>query len=729
LSFDLIGLPPTPEEVASFEAASRPDAYERQVERLLASPQYGERWGRYWLDVARYADTKGYVFFEEANFPWAWTYRDYVIRAHNGDLPYDRFVLEQLAADKLDLGADRRPLTALGFLALGGRFMNNVHDILDDRIDVVTRGLLGLTVTCARCHDHKFDPIPTKDYYSLYGVFASSQEPPVPPEFQPPPGTAEYVKFVKELAAREQKLADFLESKRRDLRDAARRRAGEYLLAVHNSSHAPDAQEFMLIAEGNDLNPSMVSRWRAQLRRSAKMGEPVFSLWHRLSELPEKEFAPKAAALLAGKPDLPVNSLVWKTFAAKPPQTMAEVCRRYGELLNDVDLQRQWYLTLVKGAPPAFPDTDREQLRLALHGLDAAPNVLPGQMSELELLPDRASQGVLQNLRNAVQQWRVSGPGAPPRATILVDLPRPIEPRVFLRGNPGNLGEPVPRRFLELLAGKERKPFTDGSGRLELARAVVDPSNPLTARVMVNRVWMHHFGRGLVATPGDFGLRSDPPSHPELLDWLAWRFASSGWSLKDLHRLIVTSAAYRQQSADRLDARRIDPENVLLWRAPRRRLDFEAMRDALLVTSGRLVAEIGGKSVQDSLGAGANRRSLYTHLDRLNMPNLLRTFDVPSPDATSPQRVETTVPQQALFLMNSPFAQDCTRRLLQRSDVASIPNVDGRVQRLYRILFGRSATVDELKLARDYLGEGRETAVWERYAQALLLTNEFVFVD
>src|SRR5262249_24490193 len=346
---------------------------------------YGERWGRHWLDVARYADTKGYVFFEEAAFPWAWTYRDYVIRSFNEDRPYDRFILEQLAADRLDLGTDRRPLTALGFLTLGGRFMNNVHDILDDRIDVVTRGLLGLTVTCARCHDHKFDPIPTRDYYSLYGVFASTRDPAVPPTFLDPPKMAEYEKFVKELEAREKKLADFLAAKHKALVESAKARAGEYLLAVHNSRDVPDTQEFMLIAEGNDLNPAMINRWRAFLRRSQKTGEPVFALWHALSALPAKDFADRAAALLRNPP-AKVNALVLRALIAKPPKTMADVARVHGDLFNEVEKKSLQTSNAELSAA-------EEELRQVFHGRDAPANLQPGQISELELLPDRASQG------------------------------------------------------------------------------------------------------------------------------------------------------------------------------------------------------------------------------------------------------------------------------------------------------------------------------------------------
>jgi hypothetical protein len=721
LSFDLIGLPPTPEEVDDFvrESVARPQAaFEELVERLLASPHYGERWARHWLDVARFADTKGYVFFEEANYPWAWTYRDYVIRAFNDDLPFDRFILEQLAADRLDLGTDKRPLTALGFVTLGGRFMNNPHDILDDRIDVVCRGLLGLTVTCARCHDHKFDPIPSKDYYSLYGVFASCIEPSVPPPFAEPAQTEEYQKFTKELELREQKLAEFLRTKHAELIASAKSRAAEYLLAAHALHDKPSTEEFMLIADGNDLNPTMVIRWQAYLARTRKTPHPVWGLWHALAALPEKDFAskaPAACAELIAKDD--VNLLVAGAFLAQPPKTLADAAKTYGDLLNGVER-----------LPVAKPQAAREELRQVFHGPNVPANPAPGEINELSLLPDRPSQGKLQEFRKAVEQWRATGPGAPPRANVLLDLPKPVQPRVFLRGNPNNLGDATPRQFLGVLSGPDRKPFTDGSGRLELARAIADHNNPLTARVFVNRVWMHHFGTGLVRTPGDFGLRSDPPSHPELLDHLAKEFMESGWSVKKLHRLILLSAAYRQSSSHGGEAAKIDPENVLLWRMNRRRLDYESLRDSLLTTSGRLSRNVGGPSVADMLGGGANRRTLYGFLDRLNVPGLMRTFDFPSPDATSPQRSETTVPPQALFLMNHPFVLDCARRLIQRPEVAAETDPEKRMTLLYRHIYGRSPTADELALGRQFIAEAGNAA-WDRYAHALLLANEAAFVD
>jgi cytochrome c553 len=728
LSFDLLGLPPTPEEVADFLADTRPDAYERLVDRLLASPHYGERWGRFWLDVARFADTKGYVFFQEANYPWAYTYRDYVIRALNEDLPYDTFVLHQLAADRLPLGNDRRPLTALGFLTLGGRFMNNVQDILDDRIDVVTRGLLGLTVGCARCHDHKFDPVPTADYYSLYGVFASCAEPDVPPLFEPPPRTPAYEKFAAELARRERALTDYVRAKHTEVTDGGRTRVAEYLLAAQARKGQPNAEEFMLLADGNDINPTMLVRWQAYLERTSRAPHRVFGPWHAFAALPEKDFAAKAPAVARGLTG--VNPLVAQALASPPPRSLNEVAARYAKLLNETE--RQWRLEvalaarLKRPAPTRLADADREELRLVFHAPGAPPNVAPGEINDLALFPDRPSQGVLQKLRSAVEKWRATGPGAPPRAHALEDLPRPVEPRVFKRGSPNNAGDAVPRRFLAVLSGPERRPFRDGSGRLELARAIVDRNNPLTARVMVNRVWLHHFGEGLVATPGDFGLRGEAPTHPELLDWLAHDFREGGWSIKRLHRRIVLSATYRQASADRPECRRVDPENTLCWRMNRRRLDFEAQRDAFLAVSGQLERAVGGPSVRD-LG-GSRRRTVYGYLDRLHVPGLWRTFDFPSPDATAPRRDHTTVPQQALFLMNNPFVLGSARALLARPEVAAERTEEGRVRRLYRLCYGREPGRDEVLLARAYLAEAGP-AGWERYAQALLVANEFAFVD
>ena len=360
----------------------------------------------------------------------------------------------------------------MGFLTVGRRFLGNPHDIIDDRLDVLTRGTMALTVTCARCHDHKYDPIPTKDYYSLYGVLASSVEPEQP--------------------------ADLM---------------------------------------------------------------------------------------------------------------------------------------------------------------------------------------------------------------TLADAERPVVPQVFVRGNPGNRGESVPRQFLSVLSGENRQPFGAGSGRLELARAIASRDNPLTARVIVNRVWLHYFENPLVRTPSDFGLRSEPPSHPELLDYLAASLVEHNWSLKDLHRLILKSSAYQQASVDRPECRAADPENQYLWRMNRKRLDFESLRDGLLAAAGQLDCSLAGPAVDLTKAPWSRRRTIYGLIDRQNLPNLFRTFDFASPDTHSPGRFTTTVPQQALYMMNSPFLAEMVRSLANQQELVGAIEPRQRIDRVYRLGLGRPASAKEIGLGLAYLDE------------------------
>jgi hypothetical protein len=471
LKFDLLGLPPTFDEVQSFVQDKSPAAWRDLVDRYLASPHYGERWGRHWLDVARYADTKGYVFQEERKYPFAYTYRDWVVRSLNEDLPYDQFLTRQIAADwLLKEGLPDSELAAMGFLTLGRRFLNNINDIIDDRLDVISRGTMALTVTCARCHDHKYDPIPQADYYSLYGVLRSSTEP---------------------------------------------------------KDH--------------------------------------------------------------------------------------------------------------KNAMPLF------------------------------------------------------------------ESDKPFNPYVFLRGSQGNHGPRVPRQFLEVIAGPERKPFANGSGRLELARAIASPDNPLTARVIVNRIWSHHFHSSLVTTPSDFGLRCEPPTHPELLDWLASHLVESGWSLKEVHRAILNSATWRQSSFDDPVKRKLDSENALLWKMNRGRLELEPMRDAILAVGGDLDLTVGGAAVDIVKHPTPRRRTIYGFIDRQNLPGLFRTFDFAGPDTHSPGRFRTSVPQQTLYLRNSPFLVEESRRVARRLDAKTSPTI--RIRNLFRTILGRDPNAGDIELVESFLAD------------------------
>ena len=416
-----------------------------------------------------------------------------------------------------------------------------------------------------------------------------------------------------------------------------------------------------------------------------------------------------------------------------PPASIEAVSAAYGRLFKQIE--ERWQSLRMRataaGEPPpdGLGDPPAEQLRRELYGKNT-PAMVPAIFGWgfIALFPDRGTQGEYKKLLKAVEEWSKKGEGAPPRAMVLLDRDDPFRPRIFQRGNPNRLGPEVPRRFLELLA-PDRHPFTRGSGRKELAEAIVAKDNPLTARVLVNRLWQHHFGRGMVHTPSDFGARSAPPSHPELLDYLADRFVRSGWSIKQLHRQILDSASYLQASDDRPDAQRKDPQNRWLWKMHRRRLSFEATRDALLSVSGDLDSQMGGPPVELLKPGFVPRRTLYGFINRMDVDPLLTTFDFPDPAATSGQRETTTVAPQSLYLMNNAFVQEAARRLSQRTDVSAAPTVAERLLRLYPLLFARSPTPREVELAEEFLGPDPDLHQWTRYAQTLLMGNEFVFLD
>jgi len=698
-TFDLIGLPPTPEEVTAFMADKSPEAFARVVDRLLASPRYGERWGRHWLDVARYADTKGYVFEEDRHFLYAYTYRDYVIRAFNEDLPYDQFIKEQIAADLLPSAVDKRSLAALGYLTLGRRFVNNINDIIDDRIDVVCRGMMGLTVACARCHDHKFDPIPSRDYYSLYGVFASSMEPKEEPLLGlETPGKA-HDEYLAEHKKRVEERDKFRAEHERALATQLRSQAGDYLLAAYEARESTNKPDLDAVAHAHKLHPSVLRRWTAGLEGWRTSQPAIFAPWFAFAALPEKDF-PARAKDLAAKFNVPINPLVARAFSGNPPATMKEVAERYGKVFTEID--KRWQDAMAATNSPtitALPDAAQEAVRQILYAADAPANLPPKEFDRLYETP--ISQK-LRALQRHVDELDATSPGAPLRAMALVDRPDPHDTHIFIRGNSANEGPEAPREFLQVLSGPDRKPFHKGSGRLELAEAIASPDNPLTARVLVNRVWMHHFGSPLVATPSDFGLRSEPPSHPELLDYLAARFMAEGWSIKKLHRLIMLSGAYQQSSDNNAACAAVDPNNQLLWRMNRQRLEFEAMRDTLLAVSGKLDLTAGGHAV-DITVPSSSRRTVYGYVDRQNLPDLFRAFDFASPDTSSPRRFYTSVPQQALFLMNSPWIIEQAKNLVNRPDFHSVSTDRQRFHLLYQLAFQRDPSHEEIEWARQFI--------------------------
>ncbi len=573
---DLIGMPPTPDEVDQFVTAAvqdRPAAVAALVDELLESPHYGERWGRHWLDVARYSDGYGGFLDNKANND-AWRYRDWVVDAFNRDLPYDLFVKLQITGD---LTGTRDDAIATGFFALGPTYISDGGDpdsqaqakseTLDDRIDTLSRGFLALTVSCARCHDHKFDPIPQQDYYSLAGVFNNS-------------------------GVREAPLAS------------------DDVVQAYNVRQAA-------IAELDKQVKALQDKAKKEKR------EPT-------------------------------------------PQEKAQI--------------EQWNKDLAglrETAPPKYPTAH------ALHDTGNA------------------------------------------------------DMKVAIRGNLRKPGAEAPRRFLRILAGDARTPFTDRSGRVELADSIADEKNPLTARVLVNRVWLHHFGKAIVRSPGNFGTLGEQPTHPLLLDWLAATFVESGWSIKSLHRQIMTSAAYQMSS--RLDEQNfaVDADNRLIWRMNPRRMDVEAWRDSLLKVTGELDLEPGGPPLDDL--SKTNRRTLYAKVSRngdvFASDTFLRLFDFPLMRATIAQRPTSIVPQQFLFMMNSPFMVARAKALAVRLEKEAHDN-DERIQLAYRLLFGRDPHEDEARIGREFLAESSadSDAATSRisrlaqYAQALLSSNEFMYV-
>jgi hypothetical protein len=608
VTFDLTGLPPAPAEVDAFLADTSPLAFERVVDRLLASPRYGERWGRHWLDVVRYADTSGNA--SDYPVPQAHRYRDWVVRSMNRDRPYDEFLREQVAGDLLtgiDAGRSER-VTATGYLAIARRFggdRNGEHHLtLEDTIDNLGRAVLGCSIACARCHDHKFDPFTARDYYALYGIFASTR--------YPFPGA--------EVGKRQEDFVPLLPPAE-----------VEALLRPHRAAVA---------AAQADSKRLQVAEAEA---RKAPDG-------------PSKKASVDAAARAA-----------------------AEGAKR---------------LAAAQARPPVIP---------------TAYAVAEG---------------------------------------------KPADARVHLRGDPARPGEEVGRGFPAVLGGQTLPPGSAASGRLQLAGWLTDPKNPLTARVMVNRIWQHHFGKGIVRTPNDFGRQGKPPTHPELLDFLASRFIESGWSVKAMHRIVLLSQTWQQASGGEPEAVARDPDNDLLGRHPRRRLDAESIRDSLLSVGGEL----------DETPAGAHpfppeqtwgftqhgpfaavyetrRRSVYLMQQRLRRHPYLALFDGADPSSATGARLSSTTPLQALFLMNDPLAHAAAASLAGRVTAAT-KDEPARLDLAFRLAWSRPPVREERQEAGEFLRRYRERlsalrtpaalvepAAWAAFARVLLSANEFIFVD
>jgi hypothetical protein len=724
LYLTLLGLPPTYEEVQQVINDPRPDWYQQLVDRLLTSPRYGERWGRHWLDVARYADTRGYAFNRDRNYPHAYTYRDYVVNAWNDDKPFDRFVMEQLAADQLELGDDLRPLAGLGFLTVGRKF-NNPHDDIDDKIDVVFRGLQGLTVACARCHDHKYDAIPTKDYYSLYGVFASTRE-----------GALPYIGHRQEVEAFQaqkseldvvqNQLNQFLNNQRQAIVDSARSHTEIYLAHVLKI----DPTKIQQLAERHSPAPTVIPKivraWRDYIRGQANDSHPVWFPWKALTALPANDqFQSQADQLIQSwkEPNRKINPLLLAELEKTRPANRLDIARIYGKVISNV--YQAWKKAGSNDRGLAKLSEAQRQIGIALF-TDRTPTEIKTE-NIVAYLDDEAKQRH-HDLTQQVARKKQQLPPELDRAMVVSDISQPVEPVVFIRGQAGRRGDRVPRQFIEVLSEENRKPFSQGAGRLELASHITDPDNPLTARVIANRIWMRLMGSSLVATPSDFGTRCPEPLHRDVLDYLAGYLIDQEWSIKALQREILTSATFRQSSQDRSSAAELDVTNEFYWRANRQRLEFEPLRDSMLFASGELDLAMGGKSVRMTQKPYSKRRAVYGYIDRQDLPNLLRAFDFASPDQSSAQRTQTTVPQQLLFLMNSPFVIQRAQKVADQVSPDLSPNQVAH--QLYQKILARDPQPREVGIAKNYLESQKSNEDRVRnLAQILLLTNEFTYVD
>ena len=854
-TFDLTGLPPTPAEVEAFVSDESDEAFGKVVDRLLASEAYGERWGRHWLDVARYADTAG----ETADFPVreAWRYRDKVIASFNADKSYDQFIREQVAGDILAAIAppERHAelVTATGFVAVSRRFgydSENYHHLtIQDTLDTLGQTVLGLSLGCARCHDHKYDPISTADYYALYGIFESTRYAfpgseqkqkvrAMAPLLPQPQARAALSSFAQKLATVESALADrkitFPRATVASLDDAD----GDFELQARANGGSRGVLVQPWVYAGNpEVTSNAQSEYRNVYTRPLRFDIPVGTVGVKFpaGEQPHairQSLRPARTAathdrlwvnldfrnmtrgagswrlcLSHGPGDSPAVEVfvTADALSVRNGATVEQICPlRQGVFYNlqlEIDLDARTFAGSV-GAPGDVVAFSGKALATAWDGtidhvlIDTAGHA-PGPRPEHDVdnfavsdtplpplsAPAPAPAGpspaiaAAPPLQGAGATPSTPQPDAPADADGLMRQLReladrgpcdvaygvaegtPVDSAIQLRGEPSKPGAVVPRRNLTILGGDPLPPDVAraSSGRLQLAHWLTRPENPLTARVMVNRIWQHHFGTGLVPTENDFGLRGRSPTHPELLDWLATKFVESGWSVKAMHRLIMLSQTYQLAGDVDPTALAADPGNELLWRFSRRRLDAESIRDAMLAVAGTLdrapVAAAGphpfpappdwGFTQHNPFAAvyETNRRSVYLMVQRQKRHPYLALFDGADANASTARRPVTTVPTQALFMMNSPFVHEQASKFAARL-LAEAPDVTQRIALAYRTAFGREPTAEETGKATAFLDQYRQhlaasgvgaaehdAQAWAALARTLLVSNEFVFVD
>lgn len=917
-TYDLTGLPPTPEEIDAFLRDERPDAFARVIERLLASPAYGERWARHWLDVARYADSNG--LDENTAFANAYRYRDYVIRSFNQDKAYDQFILEQLAGDLLPPVADPQVMQdriiALGFLVLGPKLLAEpdkpkmIMDIVDEQIDTTTRAFMALTVACARCHDHKFDPIPTRDYYGLAGIFKSTKTMATlntvarwhERSIHGSEGDEALKAHQAAVAAKQKELNEVTAAAQAEVLQAARANLAKYLLAyadlaragsagpavMANPTTAQSAGAIVLEAEQYargtakktttgygegigiiesagkanafaefDVAIEKSGHYQIELRyasaesrpvqiqidgqvvvdkaaaeptggfnpprqawkvvgvvelaggkrvlrltetgkrlphvdkialvpvkadaiagaakqrprtatlaeQSKKFGlpvellegfakhldgrradgqaDPVFGPYFAFAQLPDSDFAQAAEALVAGwrTQKQPWLAPIAQAFATAP-RSLDEVAQRYAKIFSDA-------------LAAHMTDTAQKQLQQLATQPKGGLFLLPGNATHLFPQPLRDR---IQTLNKEVQQLQKSVPPVATAMSVEDETKDKVGPvKVHIRGNHLTQGEIAPRIMLRIIAGEKQQEVPAGqSGRLQLAQWLASPDHPLTARVMVNRIWQHHFGEGIVRSVDNFGKLGDLPTHPELLDWLASHFVENRWSIKQMHRTIMLSAAYQMSSTYDAQAALVDPDNLLLWRFNRQRLEAEAIRDGILAVAGTLDRSMGGtllttKNYQyvtndqssNTARYDSNRRSIYLPVIRNAVFDFFQAYDFVEPSFINGKRTPTVVAQQALFMMNSKFVAEQSAAFAKRLlNNATLVDDAARVRQAYRLAYGREPVEVETTAALRFLDTARQRfasaeldatrrdqLAWQVYCQTIFASNEFIYLN
>ncbi len=749
-TLDLTGLPPTPEEVEAFEKDRSPEAFAKVVDRLLASPRYGERWGRHWLDVARYAedDVRGLDPKRRGYMPFngAYVFRDWVIQAFNDDMPYDLFVKAQLAGDQLDKNSVAKTLPGTAFLGGGPWVWDQAEpvqgraDERNERIDAVTRGLLGLTVACARCHNHKYDPLAQKDYYALAGVFASTTytEYPRVSEVQ----VKAWRQKEQAIDDLEEELYEFTRQEGKQYTEILAHQTAKYMMAAWRVSGKPKATVDEAADEAK-LEPEILARWVKFLAKPHAHYAFLHD-WAAMiasggteaqAKLLSDNFEALVLRIMADAKKIDEENKITKAKAGVPKPLQRDA------LPNEFETKDQFCpgCDLELKALP----TDEGALWLDLfvrasEADDMEDNPEPGVFAfyrwSLERRMGSAWREHVEALQARIDQLKKDLPKEYPFIHGVSDKPAPVNMAVNLRGSPYSLGDIVPRRFLEVLSPPGSGPFEKGSGRLELANDIA--AHPLATRVIVNRIWKWHFGTGLVNTPDNFGQMGERPSNPELLEYLASHFSAEGMSIKKLQREIMLSSAYQLSTAESPANEEKDAANRLYWRFNRQRLDAEEIRDSILFVAGDLdLKNVGGPSAE--YAPDNTRRAVFGKVSRFHLDNYLQVFDFPNPSYTAEQRFATNVPLQRLFFMNNAFVYAQAGKLAER--VYAKGSDAARIAEAYRLLYGRAPTAKELEIGVQYLSgnpekpgyavAGEPATAWREYARALLSSNEFEFVN